>query len=107
MVDSLGNYFHERGLWRLGQTWHERAIELRRSSSHAHNDAALALHHFQQGQVFYSCSDPAAARDALHEALRLFEEAGTRKGVSATLHELAMIESAQGNPSEARRLLQR
>jgi len=43
----------------------------------------------------------------LNEAIRLFEQAGMQKGIGAALHELASIESAQGNPSEARRLLQR
>ncbi len=107
MTDPLGNYFQHRGLWRLGQTWHQRAIELRSTSGHARNDAALALQHFQQGQVLASHSQPAAAREALNEALRLFEQAGFQKGIGAALHELARIESAQGNPSEARRLLQR
>jgi hypothetical protein len=47
----LGNYLRERGLWRIAEQWHERAIEQRRSSRHARDDAALAGQLFHQGQV--------------------------------------------------------
>jgi tetratricopeptide (TPR) repeat protein len=107
MTGALGNYLRERGLWRLGEQWHERAIELRRSSSHARNDVALATQLFQHGQVLAGHAQPDAARKALDEALRLYEQASDRRGIGCALHELARIESAQGNPSEARRLLQR
>ena len=107
MIDSLGNYFQHRGLWRLGQTWHERAIELRRSSSHAQNDARLAAQYFHQGQILTTSSQPKAAREALNEALRIYEHVADQRGIGVALHQLAIIESAHGNPSEARRLLQR
>ncbi len=41
------------------------------------------------------------------ECIPLYEALGDRRGLSASLHALAGIEAAQGNPGEARRLLQR
>ncbi len=42
----------------------------------------------------------------LQQSLAIQERLGELNGQSASLHELAIIESEQGNPGEARRLLQ-
>jgi len=107
MSEKLGSYFQDRGLWRVGTLWHERAIEIHRSPDHAGNESSLAYELYQLGHLLKSQGDLVAARVVLHEALGLNEQSGNQQGIGASLRELASIESAQGNPSEARRLHQR
>ncbi|NCO41811.1 MAG: tetratricopeptide repeat protein [Armatimonadetes bacterium] len=104
MADSLGYYFHRRGLWALGEQWHERAIDLRQTSSHAKDETALSHELYRRGVILAGRGTPHAAVECLRERLRLDEKAGDRQGQSASLHQMAIIESSQGNPTEARRL---
>lgn len=106
-VQDFAGYFQLRGFWQLGQSWHERAIELRRTSSHAQDERSLAHELYQQAQLMAGRGDLGNARAALNECLSLYEKAGNQQGIGGALYQLAIIESAQGNPSEARRLLQR
>jgi tetratricopeptide (TPR) repeat protein len=107
MVDALGYYFDARGHWQLGQRWHERAIELRRTSAHATDDAALAHELYRQAILHQNRGEPDLAREKLAQAMAAFENADDKQGLAAALHELGRLESAQGNPGEARRLLAR
>jgi tetratricopeptide (TPR) repeat protein len=107
MADSLGYYFEQRGLWQTGVRWHERAIDLRRTSPAARDEAALAHELYRWGVLLAGRGEPGVAREALAESIELCEKVGNRQGQAASLHELAIIEEAQGNPTEARRLLQR
>src|SRR5262249_1173637 len=47
---------------------------------------------------------PGEARKLLRESIAVNEELGDRGGRAASLHQLAIIEQAQGNPGEARKL---
>jgi tetratricopeptide (TPR) repeat protein len=105
VVDRLVDYFERRGLWRLGECWLERAIDLRRSSAPDRDQAAInvGLHHL--GLLLYRRGENAKASRLLREAIAGFEGLGDRRNRAASLHGLAGIEQAQGNPAEARRLL--
>jgi tetratricopeptide (TPR) repeat protein len=105
VVDGLGYYFEGRGLWRLGERWLERAIALRRSSTLARDQAALAFELFQRSQILYRCGERAESRSLLRESIATNQELGNRQGLAACQHALAVIEHDQGNPAEARRLL--
>jgi tetratricopeptide (TPR) repeat protein len=107
MVDALGYIFDLRGLWQLGDRWNERAIALRRESDSARDVAALAHELFRRAGLLSNRGQYEEARQLYREALRFYEESAYLQGQSASLHQLAIIESAQGNPAEARRLLQR
>jgi tetratricopeptide (TPR) repeat protein len=105
VVDRLGNYFDLRGLWRVGERWLERAIDLRRSPAQSHDRAALSLNLFQLAILLYKRGEYTEARRLLRESIAVKEELGDRLNRAASLHELARIEQAQGNLAEARRLL--
>jgi tetratricopeptide (TPR) repeat protein len=105
VVDRLGNYFEQRGLWRVGERWLERAIDLRRSSTPARDQAALSRELHQLAQLLYRRGEHAEARRLLRDSIAVLEELGDRRGGAASLYLLAMIEHDQGNPAEARRLL--
>jgi tetratricopeptide (TPR) repeat protein len=105
VIDRLGDYFERRGLWRIGERWLERAIELRRSSTLARDQAALSLGLHQLAILLYRRGEHTEARRLLRESIAVMEELGDRRGRAASLHVLAGIEQAQGNPAEARRLL--
>ncbi len=107
MTDALGHYFPHCGRWRLGLTWHDRAIELRRSSSHAQNNTALAELLLQHGALLVLCGEANASSAALDEALKLFEQAGISEGIAATLHQLGIIERDQGKWREASQMFKR
>ena len=101
VINRLGSYFERRGLWRVGQYWLERAIALRRSSTPVRDQAALSRELYQLGQIMYRRGEHAEARRLLREAIAVLEELGDRQGRAASLHQLAIIEHAQGNPAEA------
>src|SRR5208282_4345937 len=105
VVNGLGYYFERRGLLRLGEHWLERAIALRRSSTPARDQAALAQGLYQLAQILYRRGEHAEARRLLREAIALKEQLGDRQDRDASLHLLAVIELAQGNPDVARGLL--
>jgi len=107
MTDALGYYFQQRGLWQMGQRWHERAIQLRRTSEDAKDDAALAHELYREAILRANRGDMEDARQSLRECTALWEQLENQKGLSASLHQLAIVEEEQGNPTEARRLLQR
>ena len=107
MVDDLGYIFDRRGLWQLGDRWHERAITLRRGSKSAHDEKALAHELYRRAGLLKNRGQPAEAARLYRESLQIDEKAGDLRGQAASLHVLAIIESDQGNPAEARRLLQR
>ena len=106
MVFNIGYYFEHRGQGRLGQSWHERVIELHRVTDDG-TDADLTAELARQASLLASRGDPAGARALLNEALQRAEASAHQPHLSALLHELAIVESAQGNPVAARRLLQR
>ena len=106
MVDALGYYFEHRGLWQLGDRWNERAIALRRGSGTPQDESALAHELYRRAGLLRSRGQYKEAVQLHRESLQLSEKAANLQGQAASLHELAIIESAQGNPAEARRLLQ-
>jgi tetratricopeptide (TPR) repeat protein len=105
LIDWLGNYFDQRGLWRVGELWLERAIELRRSSSPARDQAALARGLHQLAVLLGNRGAYTEARHLYGESIVVQEELGDRRGRATSLHQLSIIERNQGNPAEARRLL--
>ncbi len=107
MTDSMGNYLLQRGRWQLKERWHERAVELRETSSHAKNDAALALQKYQQAQVMAARGDNSGARSALIEAQEFCERSGDQQGLAASLHQLANLEFQAGSHAEAQQLWER
>jgi tetratricopeptide (TPR) repeat protein len=107
MVDALGDYFDQRGLWHSGDRWHERLIELRATSKGVRNEAARAQALYRWGILLEHRGRIDASRSALSESLRIYEDLGDQLGQGAALHQLALIEHNQGNPAEARRLQQR
>ncbi len=105
VVDGLAYYFEERGLWRVGKHWLERAVTLHRSSTLARDQAALAHGLHQVAQILYRLGEHSKARSFLRESIAVNEELGNRQGHAACLHQLAMIEHDQGNPDLARGVL--
>ena len=106
MVDALGYYFDRRGLWQLGDRWNERAIALRRGSGIPQDESALAHELYRRACLLHIRGQYKEAVQLLRESLQLIEKAANLQGQAASLHQLAIIENAQGNPAEVRRLLQ-
>ena len=106
MVDALGYYFDNCGLWQLGDRWNERAIALRRGSGIPQDESALAHELHRRAGLLSRRGQYDEAVQLYGESLQLYERAANLQGQAASLHQLAIIESAQGNPAVARRLLQ-
>ena len=110
MVDALGYYFERRGLWQLGDRWNERAIALRRGSDPLRMTSCAGSRALPTGAVCSGAVDSTEeAVTTPRESLQLYEKAAStcsQAPSAASLHELAIIERDQGNPAEARRLLQ-
>jgi hypothetical protein len=106
MVDALGFIFQQRGLWRLGELWNERAISLRKGSDFARDQGALSHELFRLAGLVRSRGQYDEAQQLYLESLQLDQQTGDLPGQAGLLHELACIEEVQGRPEEARRLLQ-
>ncbi|MBV8313506.1 MAG: tetratricopeptide repeat protein, partial [Planctomycetaceae bacterium] len=107
MVDALGYSFELRGLWQLGDRWNERAFALRRGSDSARDETALAHELFRRAGLLRNRGQYEEAVQLYRESLQLAEKAANLQGQAASLHQMAIIELAQSNPAEARRLWER
>ncbi len=79
VVDQLGYYFVRRGLWQLGEHWLERAVALRRTSTLARDQVALARELHQRGQILSRCGEISEACGLLCESISLNEQLGNHQ----------------------------
>src|SRR5262249_4327375 len=71
VVRGLGNYFHRRGHWRIGQLWLENAIELLRSSEPVDSRVPLAHALHQLAVLLFRLGNYNEARRLLDETISL------------------------------------